>query len=229
VKELAKQTAKATEDISRKIIAIQGDTKGAVAAIGTVSGIIDQINQISATIATAVEEQSATTNEMTRNTSNAANGAGNISTNIRVVAQAAAGTLSRAQSSQQAAQELSSIAAELSTLMRQFKIERSDKRFAIALPVRLTATDVKGDTVEQEVMTVDISRSGAKLSDIRSKLRPGSPISLQRGQQVEQFVVAWAGEENSSRAGQIGITAADSASSFWDDLIDEKAESKLAA
>ena len=76
VKELAKQTAKATEDISRKIIAIQGDTKGAVSAIGTVSDVIHKINDISATIAAAVEEQSATTNEMTRNASEAASGAG---------------------------------------------------------------------------------------------------------------------------------------------------------
>jgi methyl-accepting chemotaxis protein len=229
VKELAKQTAKATEDISRKIIAIQGDTKGAVAAIGTVSGIIDQINQISATIASAVEEQSATTNEMTRTTSDAANGAGNISANIKGVAQAAAGTLSRAQSSQQAAQELSSIATELSALMRKFKIERSDKRFAIRLPMKLTATDVNGETLEQEVMTVDVSRCGANLSGVHSKLRAGSRVTLGRSQKVEQFLIAWVGGENTPRAGHIGVTAVDSATSFWKDVIEEKAESELAA
>jgi methyl-accepting chemotaxis protein len=78
VKELAKQTAKATEDISHKITAIQADTKGAAMAIGTVSGVINEINEISATIAAAVEEQSATTNEITRNTSEAASRAGNM-------------------------------------------------------------------------------------------------------------------------------------------------------
>jgi methyl-accepting chemotaxis protein len=67
VKELAKQTAKATEDIGEKISAIQTDTKGAVEAIGTIGDVINQINDISGTIATAVEEQSATTDEMTRN------------------------------------------------------------------------------------------------------------------------------------------------------------------
>ena len=67
VKELAKQTAKATEDISRKIEAIQGDTKNAVSAISQISGVIKQVNDISNTIATAVEEQNATTNEMARN------------------------------------------------------------------------------------------------------------------------------------------------------------------
>jgi len=63
VKELAKQTAKATEDISRKIEAIQADSIKSVEAIATVTTIINQINDISSTIATAVEQQSATTSE----------------------------------------------------------------------------------------------------------------------------------------------------------------------
>jgi len=126
VKELAKQTAKATEDISQKITTIQVDTRGAVAAIETVSGVIHQINSISATIAAAVEEQSATTQEMTRNSSEAASGAGEISVSIGGVTQAAEGTLARAQESQKAAQELAEIASALSRLMRQFKIERGE-------------------------------------------------------------------------------------------------------
>jgi methyl-accepting chemotaxis protein len=126
VKELAKQTAKATEDISLKITAIQEDTKSAVDAIGTVGGVINQINEISATIAAAVEEQSATTNEMTRNSSEAASGAADISDNIGGVAKAAEGTLSCAQESQKAAQDMASIAAELSGLMRRFTIEKRD-------------------------------------------------------------------------------------------------------
>ena len=67
VKELAKQTAKATEDISRKIEAIQEDTKGAVEAIAQIGKIINQINDIQNTIASAVEEQTATTGEISRN------------------------------------------------------------------------------------------------------------------------------------------------------------------
>ncbi len=98
VKELAKQTATATEDISRKIAAIQTDTRSAVTAIGTVSGVIDEINDISSTIAAAVEQQSATTEEMTRNTTEAASVAGNIAVSIGGAAQAAAGTSARAQS-----------------------------------------------------------------------------------------------------------------------------------
>jgi len=78
VKELAKETAKATEDISRKIEAIQTDSKAAVDAIASISGVINQINEISCTIATAVEEQNATTNEMSRNVSEAAHGSSEI-------------------------------------------------------------------------------------------------------------------------------------------------------
>lgn len=148
VKELAKQTAKATEDIGRKITAIQVDTKEAASAIAAVSGVIAEINNISATIAAAVEEQSATTNEMTRNASEAATGAGHIAGNIGEVTKAADGTLLRAQESQKAAQELAAIAAHLSSLMGQFKIERAERRVDISLPVRLVGSDASGDPLE---------------------------------------------------------------------------------
>ena len=78
VKELAKQTAKATEDISQRIGAIQTDAKSAVEAIRMISEIIGQVNDIASTIATAVEEQSATTSEMSRNVSEAARGSGEV-------------------------------------------------------------------------------------------------------------------------------------------------------
>ena len=122
VKELAKQTAKATEDISRKITAIQTDTQGAVEAIGTISGVISQISDISGTIATAVEEQSATTNEMTRNVADAAKGSAEITQNIEGVAEAARGTSTSAQESQKAANELAEMAAQLHRLVSQFEL-----------------------------------------------------------------------------------------------------------
>ncbi len=122
VKELARQTSKATEDIGQKINAIQTDTKGAVEAIGGISNVINQINNISGTIATAVEEQSATTNEMTRNVSEAAKGAGGISANIGGAARAAEGTSARAQESYKAAQNLAEVAAQLSNLVGRFKV-----------------------------------------------------------------------------------------------------------
>ena len=122
VKELAKETAKATEDISRKIEAIQTDTKAAVDAISTISGVINQINDISSTIATAVEEQNATTNEMSRNVSEAAHGANEITSNVAGVAQAAQGTSHGASETQKASQQLVETSAELRRLVEQFKI-----------------------------------------------------------------------------------------------------------
>jgi methyl-accepting chemotaxis protein len=89
VKELAKETAKATEDISQKIEAIQTDTKGAVAAIEQIGSVIGQINDIQNTVASAVEEQSVTTNEITRNLTEAAKGGADISHSIAGVAEAA--------------------------------------------------------------------------------------------------------------------------------------------
>jgi len=121
VKELAKETAKATEDISRKIETIQTDTKESVDAIGTISGVINQINDISATIASAVEEQNATTNEMTRNVSDAARGSGEITKNIAGVADAAQSTSHGAADSQKAAHELARMANELKELTNKFK------------------------------------------------------------------------------------------------------------
>ncbi len=121
VKELAKETAKATEDISQKIEAIQADTRGSVHAIKQISEIINQINDISNTIASAVEEQSATTNEIGRNVTEAARGAGEIAENITGVAQAARSTSEGASDTQRASAELSRMASELQTLVGQFK------------------------------------------------------------------------------------------------------------
>jgi methyl-accepting chemotaxis protein len=123
VKELAKETAKATEDISRKIEAIQSDTKAAVEAIASISEVINQVNGISSTIATAVEEQNATTNEMSRNVSEAAHGSGEITSNIAGVAQAAESTSRGAADTQKAAQQLVETSAELRRLVDQFKIK----------------------------------------------------------------------------------------------------------
>jgi methyl-accepting chemotaxis protein len=123
VKELAKETAKATEDISRKIEAIQGDTKGAVSAIAQISEVIHQISDIQNTIASAVEEQSATTNEISRNLAEAAKGGLDITKNITGVAEAARQTTSGAVDTQKSAQSLERMAAELQELVAQFKYD----------------------------------------------------------------------------------------------------------
>jgi methyl-accepting chemotaxis protein len=128
VKELAKETAKATEDISRKIEAIQTDTKAAVEAIASISTVINQINDISSTIASAVEQQNATTNEMSRNVSEAARGSGEITGNIAGVAEAAQGTTRGATDTQNASRQLVETCTQLRHLVEQFKINAFEAR-----------------------------------------------------------------------------------------------------
>jgi len=120
VKELAKETARATEDISQKIEAIQSDTKGAVKAIDAISAVINQINEISSSIASAVEQQTATTNEISHNVMEASKGTSGIAQNIMAVAMTAKSTTQGANDSQSAAQEVALMAAELQELVSQF-------------------------------------------------------------------------------------------------------------
>lgn len=121
VKELAKETGKATEDIGSRIETIQADTKETARAIAEIAKIINQINDISTTIASAVEEQSATTNEIGRNVSEAAKGSNEISENIKTVAQAAQTTTNGANNTQEAAARLAKIAVDMKKLVEQFK------------------------------------------------------------------------------------------------------------
>ncbi len=120
VKELAKQTAKATEDIGQKIDAIQGDTKGAVKAIEEIGTIINQINDISNSIASAVEEQTVTTNEIGRSVTEASQGVGDIAKNIGGVAMAAKSTTQGANDTEKAARELTQMAARLQMVVSKF-------------------------------------------------------------------------------------------------------------
>src|SRR5579872_5793296 len=120
VKELAKQTAKATEEIGKKIEAIQGDTKASVSAITEISAVIAQINDISNSIASAVEEQTVTTNEINRSMAEASKGVGDITKNIAGVATAAKDTTQGASNSQKASQELSHMASRLQAVVSHF-------------------------------------------------------------------------------------------------------------
>ena len=121
VKELANQTAKATDEIGGKIQAIQTDTHSAVEAIGEISEVINNIYDISNTIASAVEEQTATTAEIGRNINDAAKGSAEINQNIVGVAQAAENTSGGVSQTQQSAEKLRAMANDLKRLVGQFK------------------------------------------------------------------------------------------------------------
>lgn len=122
VKDLAQETARATEDISRRVQAIQADTSGAVAAIDEISTVIGRISEFQTTIASAVEEQTATTAEMNRSVGEAAGGTGEIAQNITGVAEAAQLTSQGVTETQQATTELARMSTELSSLVSTFRI-----------------------------------------------------------------------------------------------------------
>jgi methyl-accepting chemotaxis protein len=136
VKELAKETAKATEDIGQKIEAIRQVTQGAVEAIAQISKIIIQINDYQSTIASAVEEQSATAREIGLSGANAARGSVEIARNITGVAQASRRATEGADNTEKAAKELARMAAELQRLVEQFK---EGRRQAISAAERALA------------------------------------------------------------------------------------------
>jgi methyl-accepting chemotaxis protein len=122
VKDLAQETARATEDISRRVEAIQSDTTGAVAAIGQIGQIIARINDYQLTIASAVEEQTATTTEMNRSVAEAATGSVEIASNVSGVATATRSATEQAASAQRAATELTSMSGEMRNLVARFRI-----------------------------------------------------------------------------------------------------------
>jgi methyl-accepting chemotaxis protein len=122
VKELAQETARATEDISRRVEAIQADTAGAVEAIGQISSVIGEINDFQATIAAAVEEQTATTNEMNRNVAEAAGGSRDIASAITGLAAGTDETNARVADAQRAAAELARMSGELQGAIRRFTV-----------------------------------------------------------------------------------------------------------
>jgi len=120
VKNLATQTARATEEIASQVTAIQSETEGAVEAIGTITATIGRIDEIATAMSTAMEEQDAATNEISRNVQEAACGTQEVSTNISAVTQAATETGDAAQGVLAAASELSNQAAVLGEQVETF-------------------------------------------------------------------------------------------------------------
>jgi methyl-accepting chemotaxis protein len=121
VKELARETARATEDIGAKIEAMQADTQRAVVDIGGIRNVIESIDALQTRIATAVEEQSVTTSEISRNIAEATTGSTEIAENILQVAQAAQSTAEGASNTQLSSQELSRMAQSLQQLVEEYR------------------------------------------------------------------------------------------------------------
>lgn len=118
VKELAKQTAKATNDITNKIGAIQKDTHSAVEAIGGISQAVEKLNAISGVIAAAVEEQTSTASEVSRVVVEAKKGVESIANTIRNVSTASNESAAASAQTLSASKELSTLAERLTLLVK---------------------------------------------------------------------------------------------------------------
>lgn len=118
VKELANQTAAATEEITKKIVAIQEDTKSSVDAIKVISSSIQQVNDFASQISAAVQEQNATTDELTRISNEASEGVNGISQNIKAVSETSNQTANNAQQLVEASRGMTSLAQKLNDLVQ---------------------------------------------------------------------------------------------------------------
>ncbi|MBM6401757.1 methyl-accepting chemotaxis protein [Phycicoccus sonneratiae] len=122
VKELARETRRATAEIQVRVSSIQADAEAAVAAISRIDGVVGQINDHQTTIASAVEEQTATTNEMSRNVADAATGTGSIATSIAEEAEAQARAAEGVATVRSTAGEVESISSTLRAAVGRFTV-----------------------------------------------------------------------------------------------------------
>lgn len=113
VKDLAAESARAAEDIARRITLNQEQTASVVAAISSITDTITSINDYQMTIASAVEEQTATTTEMSRSVAEAATGVGEIASNSAHVAQSAQSSATSVGQMKSAVDELAGVASDL--------------------------------------------------------------------------------------------------------------------
>ena len=138
VKELAQETSRATEDIGQRIDAIQTDSLAAATAIAEIATIIEQINESQVTIASALEEQTATTNEMSRNVSEAATGAGEIASSITSVATSASSTSEGVSETHTLNTEMSRLSSEMSALLGRFSLAADDNAAEVPVAGQIT-------------------------------------------------------------------------------------------
>ncbi|GLY29978.1 methyl-accepting chemotaxis protein [Kineosporia sp. NBRC 101731] len=122
VKQLAQETARATEDISHRVEAIQADTRAAVNAIDHISRTIEDVNSYQTTIASAVEEQTAVTSEIARSIDETARAAGRIASDVDAVSHASQSSSTGIAEAQRAAGDLAHVAGNLNELVGRFKI-----------------------------------------------------------------------------------------------------------
>jgi methyl-accepting chemotaxis protein len=121
VKDLANETARATQDITKRVEAIQGETLNVVSAIAQITAVIEQINDLQTSVAGAVEQQSVTVAEINRNVSQAAVGSGEVLERVKAVADATRQTNEGVTTTRTSAQELATLSGELTEAIGHFQ------------------------------------------------------------------------------------------------------------
>ncbi len=121
VKDLARETANATEDISRRVAAIQADAQSAVASVGQIGEAMQNITEYQVVISAAIDEQIATTSDMSRNVADAASATSDIANEIGGVSEASLSTAAGVSQSLEALQELAHMSGELQSLVGRFR------------------------------------------------------------------------------------------------------------
>ncbi|MBB3675671.1 methyl-accepting chemotaxis protein [Modestobacter versicolor] len=122
VKELAQEASRASEEIHQRVQSIQADTSAAVGSISQIVGVIREMNDHQTTIASAVEEQTAVTNELSRSVSSVADGASSVTETMNDVTTDADRTAADVDQARTAARELDQLSGELTRLINVFTV-----------------------------------------------------------------------------------------------------------
>jgi methyl-accepting chemotaxis protein len=169
VKELARQTARATEDVQKKVENMQSNTQTAMTSIQDIAKVIGEINTIMITIATAVEQQTATTNEISKSTGEAAYAANSVSKNVHEAAGRAGETSKLVQDYVKAERDMSNTILDVSTSIRAIAKDASEASLEIS-SVSESVSDIHdavGVGAEEAARTHDAS---SNLADLAVKL-----------------------------------------------------------
>ena len=212
VKALATQTAKATDDIALQISGVQSSTETAVSSIRAIAGKIDQINTLSAGIATSVQQQESATQEIARNISLASDGSRSAAANVAAVSDSAKATKGESESILSVSGELASVAQQLGAavdvFMRGITEDLRDRRIAVRRQTDRVVIAIDGDRRE-ETHAIDLSLTGIKIKLVAG-LAKGATTHIDLGNGPIAATVVWV-HEFRSRPALRGSTDGDSA------------------
>lgn len=194
VKTLSAQTAKATDEIAEQVAGIQACTEAAVTAIRTIGSKVGDIHSLTASIAAAVEEQTAATNEIARNVTIAANGSQRAATNVETVTEVVRRTSDEATSVSTASDRLFEVSRDLSRAVEEFAeainadIEERRKYLRMQASAAVTLI-INGNPVQTEAL--EISASGLRIRAVPG-IAVGAHLQVDLGEGLQDATVAWA-------------------------------------